>query len=70
MNNKRLLENEIMELRCVIEHFKKNNQVVIERYTIRYGLSYEMVVSEINNKIEFYNRRYGKRFGQKSLCKI
>lgn len=63
MNNKRLLEREIIELKCVIDHFKMNNQVVIERYTVLFGFSYEMIISDINDKVELYNRRYGKRFG-------
>ena len=65
MNNKKLLEREISELQCVIQHFKNNNDVVIERWTIRFGYSFEMIVSEINEKIRFYNKRYGKRFGEK-----
>ena len=63
MKTKRILTNEILELYCVIEHFRKKNMVVIERWTIRYGFTFEMIVSEINLKIDVYNRRYGKRFG-------
>ena len=70
MNQKKLLSNEIVELMCVINHFKKNNQVVIERWVMRFGYSFEMIVLEINEKIELYNRKYGKRFGQISFVSM
>ncbi len=70
MNRKKQLEREVCELYCVIEAFKKNNEVVIERWTIRFGYSFEMIVSEINGKIAIYNRKYGKRFGIASYVTI
>ena len=70
MNNKRILTNEISEMYCVIQHFRNNNDVVIERWTNRFGYTYEMIVNETNNLIEQYNKKYGKRFGSRKIISI
>jgi hypothetical protein len=63
INNKKILSNEISNMFCVIQQFKTNNLVVIERWTNRYGYTYEMIVNDTNNLIQQYNKKYGKRFG-------
>ena len=63
INNKKILSNEISNMYCVIQQFKTNNPVVIERWTNRFGYTYEMIVNETNNLIQQYNKKYGKRFG-------
>ena len=63
MNNKNILSREIGEMVCVVKHFNNNNSVVIERWTERFGYTYEMIVNETNALIQQYNKKYGKRFG-------
>jgi hypothetical protein len=63
MSYKRYLENQICDLGCVINQFKKNNEVVIERWTLRYGYTYSDILKEMDDLISLYNRKYGKRWG-------
>lgn len=54
---------EMMEIKSVISHFEKNNEVVITRWTEQFGYTFQMIVDEYNSLVEKYNRKYGKRFG-------
>ena len=67
INNKKILSNEISNMFCVIQQFKNNNTVVIERWNNRFGYTYEMIVNETNNLIQQYNKKYGKRFGCRTI---
>ena len=70
MTYKRILKNQISEMRCVIDYFNEKNDVVIERWTNRFGYTYEMIVNETNDLIQEYNKKYGKRFGSINLISI
>jgi hypothetical protein len=63
MTNKRRMEREMSDLYCVIEHFRKNNQVVIERWTKMFNYSFSDIVLEFNENVDLYNKKYGKRWG-------
>lgn len=63
MTYKRQLKREISDMYCVIHHFEKNNQVVIERWTIMFGYTFNEIISELNEMIDVYNRKYGKKWG-------
>ena len=63
MTYKKQLEMEMMEMTCVINHFENGNEVVISRWTERFGYTLEMIVNEFNELVDTYNRKYGKRFG-------
>ncbi len=54
---------EMMEMKSVISHFEKNNEVVINRYENVFGMTFQDVVDNFNNMVEIYNKKYGKRFG-------
>jgi len=47
----------------VIKHFEKGNEVVISRWTEKYGYTFKMIVDEFNQVVQNYNKKYGKRFG-------
>jgi hypothetical protein len=70
MTYKRILQNQIQDMYCVINQFNNNNPVVIERWTNRFGYTYEMIVNETNDLIQEYNKKYGKRFGCINLISI
>lgn len=63
MTYKKQLEMEMMEMSSVINHFENGNEVVISRWTERFGYTLEMIVNEFNELVDTYNRKYGKRFG-------
>ena len=63
MTYKKYLRNQICDLGCVLNQFKKNNEVVIERWTLRYGYTYSDILKEMDDLISLYNRKYGKRWG-------
>ncbi len=63
MTYKRQLNREISDMNSVIYHFEKNNQVVIDRWTIQFGYTFDEIVSELNEMIDVYNKKYGKRWG-------
>jgi hypothetical protein len=63
MTYKRQMERQIQDMYCVIYHFEKNNQVVIERWTNQFGYTFNEIISELNEMIDEYNRKYGKRWG-------
>ena len=65
MTIKRQLELEISEMSSVINHFEKNNDVVINRWVNQFGYTFEMIVVEFNSLISQYNKKYGKKFGTK-----
>lgn len=67
MTIKKQLELEIMEMSSVINHFEKNNDVVINRWVNQFGYTFEMIVVEFNSLISQYNKKYGKKFGTKKL---
>jgi hypothetical protein len=63
MNNKRILERQISDMYCVIYHFNKKNEVVIDRWTIQFGYTFDDIILELNELIDLYNKKYGKRWG-------
>jgi len=63
MTYKRQLTNQIEEMYCVIQQFEKNNEVVIERWTIKYGYTLDKIIIDLNETINLYNKKYGKRWG-------
>lgn len=64
MTTKKSLQNEITEMVCVINHFKKGNDVVINRWVNQFNYTYQMICDETNILIKEYNKKYGKKFGQ------
>jgi hypothetical protein len=66
MTYKRQLTNQIEEMYCVIQQFEKNNEVVIERWTIKYEYTLDKIILELNEMIDLYNKKYGKRWGMVS----
>jgi hypothetical protein len=67
MTDKKQLENELTNLKCVINQFENNNQVVINRWTNLFGYTFDMIVNDFNELVKVYNHKYGKRFGEKKL---
>ena len=63
MTNKKKLQFEMSEMKSVINHFNKGNQVVINRWVNQFGYTYDMIVIEFNTMVDTYNTKYGKRFG-------
>jgi len=63
MTYKRQLQMEMSEMAMVIKHFEKGNEVVISRWTEKYGYTFKMIVDEFNQVVQNYNNKYGKRFG-------
>jgi hypothetical protein len=69
MTYKRKLTIVLDEMYGVIYHFEKNNQVVIDRWTIQFGYTFDEIISEYNEMVDFYNKKYGKRWGMRNKFK-
>jgi hypothetical protein len=63
MTYKRQLTKQIQDMYCVVRQFEKNNEVVIERWTIKYEYTLDKIILELNEMIDLYNKKYGKRWG-------
>ena len=70
MTYKRQLERQIQDMYCVIRQFENNNQVVIERWTKMFEYTFEEIIFELNEMIDLYNKKYGKRWGDIKHYKI
>ncbi len=61
-SQKQQLQRNITDQVCVVKQIQNGNQVVINRYK-NLGYNVYMLINEVNNLIEVYNNKYGKRFG-------